>query len=279
MTETSPDITNNKLLRFQFGNAKLSKLIAHVSLPAGFTCPGAKECLTYANRKTRKLKDGPDTEFRCYAAGMEARYPAYHNIVWHNFDLINQVKNDEDALFELYAESLAMIPNALIVRSGVSGDFFTQEQANAVMRLADANPNILFYAYTKSVPFFEEHLDCEGRVRDNFIVTCSIGGKHDEDVYRREYKYAIVVKDKAHADRLGLECDHDDTHAMQPGASFAQPIHGGQPAGSEWGQYSRKNGYNKSKKDPLIDVTTYNIWKEVIHGSTRHTSKRAVSTI
>ena len=88
----------------------------------------------------------------------EAR-PAYHSIVWHNFDLINQVKNDEDALCELYMDSIAMIPNALIVRSGVSGDFFTQEQANAVMRVADA-PNILFYAYTKSVPFFEEHLDC-----------------------------------------------------------------------------------------------------------------------
>ena len=57
-----PDIINNKLLRFQFGNAKLSKLVAHVSLPSGFTCPGAKECLTYANRETRKITDGPDAK-------------------------------------------------------------------------------------------------------------------------------------------------------------------------------------------------------------------------
>jgi hypothetical protein len=270
------EITTPNLLRFQFGNAKLSKLVAHISLPSGFTCPGARECLTYANRKTRKIKDGPEATIRCYAAMTEALSPAYHDIVWHNFDLINKVRNDEDALFELYSESLSMIPNALIVRSGVSGDFFTQAQANAVMRLADANSNILFYAYTKSVPFFEEHLDCEGRVRDNFIVTCSIGGKHDELVYRREYKFARIVRDKAHASELGLECDHDDTLAMLPGASFAQPIHGGQQAGSDWGKHSRKNGYNKSTKDPLIEVKTYNIWKEVIHGSTRIERNRAV---
>lgn len=274
-----PDIAHNKLLRFQFGNAKLSKLVAHVSLPAGFTCPGAKECLTYANRETRKITDGPDAEIRCYASMTEAMSPAYHKIVWHNFDLINQIRNDEDALFELYMNSIDMIPNALIIRSGVSGDFYTQAQANALMRVADARPNILFYAYTKSVPFFEEHLDTQGTVRPNFMVTCSIGGKHDELVYRREYKYARIVRDKEHACELGLECDHDDTHAMQPGASFAQPIHGGQPAGSEWGKHARQNGYNKSKKDPLIDVITYNIWKEVIHGSTRHTNKRAVSTV
>jgi hypothetical protein len=277
MTETSPDITNNKLLRFQFGNAKLSKLIAHVSLPSGFTCPGAKDCLTFTNRKTRKVKG--KGKVYCYASMTEALSPAYHKIVWHNFDLINEVKNDEDALFQLYMESIDMIPNALIIRSGVSGDFYTQAQADALMRVADARPNILFYAYTKSVPFFEEHLDCDGTVRPNFMVTCSLGGKYDDEVLRREYKYARIVKNKEEADALGMECDHDDTHAMRPGPSFAQPIHGVQPAGSELNKYARQNGYNKSKKDTLIDVTTYNIWKEVIHGSTRHTSERAVSTI
>ena len=117
----NPEITSSKLLRFQFGNAKLSKLVAHISLPAGFTCPGAKECLTYANRKTRKLKDGPDTEFRCYAAGMEARYPAYHDIVWHNFDLINQIRDDEDADVE-YGTVLEFEVDELVVCSSMELD-------------------------------------------------------------------------------------------------------------------------------------------------------------
>lgn len=264
------DVTNSKLLRFQFGNAKLSNLVAHVSLPSGFTCPGAKECLTYANRKTRKITDGKHSKVRCYAAMTEALSPAYSAIVWHNFDLINKVRNDEGALFDLYSWSIDMHPNLLILRSGVSGDFFTQAQANALMRVADDRPNILFYAYTKSVHFFEEHLDSKGTVRPNFMVTCSIGGKHDEMVYRRGYKYARIVRDKQHADELGLECDHDDTHAMRPGPSFAQPVHGGQPAGSDWGKYARANGYNKSKKDSLIDIKTHEIWKEIIYGGIRN---------
>lgn len=259
---SEPDIHHSKLLKFQFGNAKLSKLVAHVSLPSGYTCPFAKDCLTYANKKTRKII-GKGLVY-CYAATMEARYPAYRDIVWHNFDLINEVRNDEDALFKLYMDSIAMIPNALIIRSGVSGDFYTQAQANAVMRVADALPNILFYAYTKSVPFFAEHLDYFGRARKNFMVTCSLGGKHDDMVLRRGFRYARIVKNKEEADSLGLECDHDDTHAMRPGSSFAQLVHGVQPAGSEWGKHARKNGYNKSKKDSLIDITTHNIWKEVI---------------
>ena len=157
---TKPDLYNAKQLRFQFGNAKLSKLVGHVSLPSGFTCPGARECLTYANRKTRKIKAGPESTIRCYAAMTEALSPAYSAIVWHNFDLINKVRNDEDALFDLYSASIDMHPSLLILRSGVSGDFYTQAQANALMRVADDRPNILFYAYTKSVPFFEEHLTC-----------------------------------------------------------------------------------------------------------------------
>ena len=265
------------LLKIQFGNAKLSNLVGHISLPAGFTCPGAKECLSYANRKTRKMTDGPETEFRCYAAGMEARYPAYHKIVWHNFDLINKVRNDKSALFSLLYNSIMLQhPQLQILRFGVSGDFYTQAQADAAMELADFMPNVLFYAYTKSVHLFEEHLDNQGTVRPNFMVTCSLGGKHDELVYRREYKYAKVVRNKKEADELGMECDHDDTHAMRPGPSFCQPIHGGQPAGSEWGKYARENGYNKSKKDPLIDIKTYNIWKEVIHGSLRTENQRTV---
>ena len=271
------DVINNKTLRLQFGNAKLSKLVGHISLPSGFTCPGAKDCLTFANRKTRKVSG--KGEVYCYSAMQEARYPAYAAIVWHNFDLINEIRNDEDALFDLYSWSIDMHPNLLILRSGVSGDFYTQAQANALMRVADDRPNILFYAYTKSVPFFEEHLDCEGRVRPNFMVTCSIGGKYDEEVYRREYKYARIVKNKEEADALGMKCDHDDTLAMQPGPSFAQPIHGVQPKGSEWGKYARKNGYNKSTKDHLIDIKTHNIWKEVIHGSTRNKKSRAVATL
>lgn len=262
---------HSKLLRIQFGNAKLSKLIGHVSLPSGYTCPGAKDCLTFANRKTRKLKG--QGEVYCYAASMEARYPAYHKIVWSNFDLINKIKNNMSSILKLYSKSIRMQhPEMIIFRSGVSGDFMTPAHADAVMELADQMPNILFYAYTKSVPFFAKHLDQEGRVRPNFIVTCSLGGKYDDMVIREGFKHARIVRNQKEADDLGMETDHDDTHAMKPGPSFAQLVHGVQPKGSEWGKHARQNGYNKSKKDSLIEVKTYNIWKEIVYGSARRTT-------
>jgi hypothetical protein len=47
---------------------------------------------------------------------------------------------------------------------------------------------------------------------------------------------AVVVFDEARAEELGLEIDHDDSHAARPDLreqSFALLIHGVQAAGSE----------------------------------------------
>jgi hypothetical protein len=71
MTKT----TTARRLRFGRGNAKLKDPnILTFSLPAGWSCPGAAACLSKADRGTGKVKDGPATSFRCYAATMEARH-------------------------------------------------------------------------------------------------------------------------------------------------------------------------------------------------------------
>jgi hypothetical protein len=84
------------LLKFGEPNAKLKKLAKKLklklktfSLPAGWTCPGAKDCLSRADRTTGKIEDGPDTLFRCFAASGEAVYPSLRKMVWHNFELID----------------------------------------------------------------------------------------------------------------------------------------------------------------------------------------------
>ena len=81
----------NDLLTFGEPNSKLKKMLKKLSLklktftlPAGHTCPGAKDCLSRANRETGKIQDGPDTEFRCFAASAEATYPSLRKMVWHN---------------------------------------------------------------------------------------------------------------------------------------------------------------------------------------------------
>lgn len=56
---------------------------------------------------------------------------------------------------------------------------------------------------------------------------------------------------QAEADELGLEIDHDDSHAALPGPSFALLIHGIQPKGSEAGKAVRalrgRGSYSRQK--------------------------------
>src|SRR4051812_24940419 len=78
--------TERKPLRFGHGNAKLDKAIFTFSLPAGHTCPFARDCKSKADRKTGYINDGPEVQFRCYAASMEARHSSVRRSRWHNLE-------------------------------------------------------------------------------------------------------------------------------------------------------------------------------------------------
>src|SRR5262245_35593661 len=106
-------------LKFGNGNAKLAQGILTFSLPAGHTCPFAQDCLSKANRHTGKIKDGPDTQFRCYAASMEMR-PTVRNSRWHNLQALRACKGKR-AIANLILDSLS--PLASYVRVHDSGDF------------------------------------------------------------------------------------------------------------------------------------------------------------
>ena len=63
------------MLKFKDANGKLKKMAKRLgvklktfTLPAGYTCGGAKDCLAYADRKTGKVRDGKETKFRCFMA-------------------------------------------------------------------------------------------------------------------------------------------------------------------------------------------------------------------
>ena len=88
-------------LTFSNANAKLiamakrlGKTIKSFTLPSGWTCPAAKDCLSKANRETGKITDGPDTEFRCFAASSESQYKNTRAMVWRNFEAIKEVMMD-----------------------------------------------------------------------------------------------------------------------------------------------------------------------------------------
>jgi hypothetical protein len=220
------------MLKFQQGNAKLTEKVNTFSLPAGYTCPYAKECKTkvVVIGDKKKIQDSKDCRFRCFAAVSEALFPNVYNARHHNLTLLKQAKTTKK-MAALIQSSLAKPKKA--ERIHVSGDFFNQSYFNAWMNVAKNNPDRCFYAYTKSLPYWIKYLESNGSLPNNFVLNASFGGKHDDLIEQHNLKSVKVVFSEDEAKKLGLEIDHDDSHAMKDGPSFALLLHGIQPKNSK----------------------------------------------
>ena len=67
-------------------------------------------------------------------------------------------------------------------------------------------------------------------IPSNLILTASEGGKFDSRI--GSMKRATVVYSEEQAAALGLEIDHDDSHAYDGQESFALLLHGMQQKGT-----------------------------------------------
>ena len=234
------------LLKFGKGNAKLNTAIATFSLPSGYTCPCAKLCFSVADKVTGKIRDGKDTTFRCFSASQEAQYKNVRLQRWHNFDLLKAAKTIEN-MTALITQSH---PTQDYTRIHVAGDFFSQDYFDAWLAVANSLPSKVFYAYTKSIPFWVNRL---GVMPKNFVLTASYGGRYDNLIVENKLKYAQVVFSEQDAKNLNLEIDHDDSHAILGTQPFALLIHGTQPAKTPAAQALSKlkklgiGGYSKRK--------------------------------
>ena len=256
------------MLKFSKANAKTQALkndseladyltdkrkIYSLDLLSGYSCPYAEKCLSKAVVQPdgkRKIKDGKKTEFRCFSASQEVQYTNVYNSRKHNFDLLRKQNHEE--MVKLINSSLP--ENAGIVRIHVAGDFFSLPYMHAWYMVAALNPNVLFYAYTKSLKFWVGGIN-ELPILHNFVLTASYGGRDDHMIDGFNLRSTKVVFSEAEAEELGLAIDHDDTHAAKPSLrdeSFALLLHGTQPKGSDAsvalkalkgkGSYSRKKG-------------------------------------
>lgn len=218
-------------LKFKVGgNQKLGSAVVTFSLPSGFTCPGAKDCLSKANADTGKITDGPGIKFRCFSATQEAAFRNVRNLRWHNFDLLTKAK-DQASMLALIIDGLdrTVTRSVKAVRVHVAGDFFNQVYFDAWMEAATKYPDLKFYAYTKSLPLWIARL---GLIPKNFSLIASQGGKQDKLIAQFNLPKAVVVLHPEEAAALSLQIDHDDSLAMA-GETFALLVHGTQPAGSK----------------------------------------------
>ena len=234
------------MLTFGNPNAKLKKMLKKLklklktfTLPAGWTCPGAKDCLSRADRETGKIKDGPNTLFRCFAASAEAVYPSLRKMVWHNMDLLDGVLKNINAKqkWKAMADLIdASLPKADIYRVHVGGDYFNYDYMIAWCDVARRHPDRIFYSYTKSLHLWTKFPKCTDGTRagipSNLVLTASRGGHFDSKIEENAFKCAEVVFSEQEAIDKGLEIDHDDEHAAFGKSSFALLLHGVQPKGS-----------------------------------------------
>ena len=214
-----------ELLKISPSNAKIG--YESLSLLSGHSCPFALDCLAKVDLKTFKIVDGPDAEFRCFSATAEAAFPSARRQRQHNFDLLKDC-DSTDEMVELLTMSIR--PSYAPFRIHVGGEFFNQMYFDAWIEYAKRNPQRIFYAYTKSLPYWVARLDS---IPANLSLTASRGGRMDHLIDEHGLKEAVVVFSELEAKDKNLEIDHDDSHAVENnGKSFALLLHGTQKAKS-----------------------------------------------
>ena len=231
-------------LKFGSTNSKL-KDIPTLSLPAGHSCPFAKDCRSCATIKVKRsehtsgkqgkscgfgIQDGPDTQWRCYTAIDEVMRPAVRLARWWNYlTLIWATAQGKQVTFNVITKSLPEATWGKPTRVHVSGDYFNQIYFDAWMMVAEANPNLVFYSYTKALPRWVKRLN---KIPNNFKLVASRGGSHDYLIEKYNLRNVTVVTSAQEARMKGLPIDHDDSHAYGSDRNFALLIHGQQPAGT-----------------------------------------------
>ena len=231
-------------LHFAPANRKLKALetltgkkVYSFSLLSGHNCPFAKDCQSFAVETPAgiRIKDGKHTKFRCFSASNEVLFPAVYKTRKSNGIILEAAAK---SINNAAAILLSNIPAKCgIMRIHIGGDFKTQAYFDTWLEVAKALPQVSFYAYTKSIPFWVKRLDV---IPNNLILTASIGGKRDDLALAHNLRTATVYTTKSLVPKK-VPIDHDDSHAALPkfrNKSFALLEHGvqkGRKAASGYG--------------------------------------------
>lgn len=192
-------------------NTKYYRQVTHeFNLPTGHSCPGALTCLTLVDRDSgKRLESGND--YVCYAASAE-RFPSARDSRWNNWENVKKLV-EADEIIELPSR-------ATHVRIHGAGDFYAPRYFDLWVKTARENPEVHFWAFTKSPHFWVRHVNKFGPLPDNLVLNASRGGKHDYLIDAHNLKCAEVFHDIDDVP-VDMPIDTDDYLAQIPGASFA----------------------------------------------------------
>lgn len=268
----------NLVIKFQGANAKLNH--AFMSLPAGVSCPGAGDCLTFYNPEEDKLYIASENEGRvCYAGAKEAGMgPAgtagaasYRKMIYSNFYVVEHaLKGGYKALAEIIDKSIKEheLDNGIMseIRIHEDGDFYSEEYFKGWVKAAIDNPSTHFYFYTKSLPFLVKYLRNNAKFPSNFTPTIS---SNFNTKYKPFFEYYValskgdvkIAKIYDSYDEVPKEVpiDRTDAYAMNPDykGEFALVYHGTGLKGSQAARNANKNAKDVRKEKTVEDKQYY----------------------
>ena len=132
------------------------------------TCPFAAACVKY-----------------CYAQkGNYTRFPIVQELMEKKYEISKQ--NNFNSLMNAEIKK----KKATHIRIHDSGDFYSIKYLAKWIQIAEFNPSIIFYAYTKSIKFFVDGL----LLPDNMKIIFSEGSKTDELINPKTDRHARIFK-------------------------------------------------------------------------------------
>ena len=189
-------------------NAKLKKTsklnntkIFNFSIPAyktkggKITCPFAKDCIKY-----------------CYAQkGNYTRFPIVADLMEKKYNISKQ-----DNFILLMNEEIQK-KKAKYIRIHDSGDFYSVKYLQKWVDIATQNKDVIFYAYTKSLPFFKGAKEGKPTVNipSNLKIIFSEGSKRDILINNNRDRHARIFKSKELLAEAGyIDASNNDLKAI-----------------------------------------------------------------
>ena len=192
---------NNKRV-FNFG------IIANKSLEGKSTCPFAKGCL--------------GADYKCYAQKGAYAWPKVKE-AYNNRYLLSRQDNFINIMNEAIQKK-----KVDILRLHDSGDFYSIAYLNKWIEIAKANKDVIFYAYTKSIPFFKrsKEMDTTFLLPKNLIIIFSEGSKKDNLINITKDRHSRIFKDINSLLKAGyINASDNDLNAIKDNKKVGLLLH------------------------------------------------------
>lgn len=128
-----------------------------------------------------------------------------------------------DKAIKKKAQNASKKDKKLAIRIHDSGDFYSVPYLLKWVQLAKKNPDVLFYAYTKALPFFKNI-----KLPPNFVVIFSEGGVCDNKIDTTNQRHARIFADETALEQAGYAnaMENDLEAALSPNNKIGLVYHG-----------------------------------------------------